>query len=155
MGMYCLGIDNFGREEGRLINNRLEEDLTASQFDLSAKITFDQELGELIIRLNKNDNVFPNTIYLEMSHPVVQALDQTLTLTHIAQGQYQAEVENTFQYRWYLRLRPKLVTAEFTEQVVDNSDNGDEQAIWRLRGQVDFAQQNSAKQASVLLTPDV
>lgn len=153
-------IDNYYKE-GRLINTRLEEDLTAARLDLSANIIIDQELGELVVRLQKSDSQFPDKLFLEMSHPAVQGLDQTITLQHIARGQYQAELDKAFQYRWYLRLRPEMMSTLLDAQAAESANNSEtndiaEQSndVWRLRGEVDFSQHRSRQPLSVLLTPD-
>jgi hypothetical protein len=119
-------IDNYYKH-GRTINNRMDEDLVAASMQLEAELVFEQSISELAITLRSNESAFPDTIELEFSHPSDQSLDHTVALRHIAKGRYQAELEQTLNYRWYLRLRP-LVEGDKT---------------WRLRGEIDFLQQTA------------
>lgn len=127
-------VDNYYKE-GRMINVRLDEDLVAVQLQLVADIAFDQKVAELVVQLSAIDQTFPDAINLELSHPSDQELDHQVQLQHIAQGQYQAELDRELSYRWYLRLRPadpKPNTASVNKK-------------WRLRGEIDFSQHSSVR----------
>ena len=150
-------VDNYYKE-GRLINDRMEEDLAAARLDLSAQVIVDQVLGELIVRLQKTDEDYPEQLFLEVSHPLVKEFDQQYVLQHIARGQYQTEIDEAFQYRWYLRLRPELMdTLKDTKAVANNnhSEKTASNALWRLRGEIDFSTVSNGEQVSILLTPEI
>lgn len=123
-------------KEGRLINMRLDEDLAANQLALLADIVIDSSISEVSLHLQNNQQAFPESLILELSHPSDQQQDHQLTLQHIAKGRYRAELEQALNYRWYLRLRP----------VVDDGVNS---PLWRLRGEIDMS-----KQANVRLSAD-
>ncbi|MFT7387989.1 MAG: hypothetical protein ACI8VC_001233 [Candidatus Endobugula sp.] len=137
-------VDNYYKE-GRLINVRLDEDLLAGALTLSAELVFDHSINELAITLKNNTQVYPEAIYLEMSHASDQAQDHKLALKHVAQGHYQVELDRELQYRWYLRLRSDSKPPPIdTVDALNPADN-----VWRLRGEIDFS-----KQASVTLIAD-
>jgi hypothetical protein len=122
-------IDNYYKH-GRTINNRMDEELVAASLGLEATLVFEQSISELAITLRSNNNVHPEAIELEFSHPSDQSLDHVVVLQHIAKGRYQAELAQALSYRWYLRLRPV-------------SSDSAANALWRLRGEIDFLQQAS------------
>jgi hypothetical protein len=123
-------------KQGRMINMRIDEDLVAAQLQLTADITIDQTINELSVILRSVNAVFPKTIVLDFSHPSDQALDHSVLLTHIAKGQYQAELSRELLYRWYLRIFPQEIP------------EGGKQ--WRLRGEIDLAQQSSVRLSAEL-----
>lgn len=125
-------VDNY-YQEGRMINQRMDEDLAAARIGLIADIRFDQDIGEMTVQLHHQQSVFPTQIHLELSHPSDQALDHQLSLQHIAKGHYQTELHGTLSYRWYLRLRSDSASANTV---------GDP---WRLRGEIDFSTQSSVR----------
>ena len=128
-------IDNYYKH-GRTINNRMDEDLAAANMNLKAQLIFEQSISELAITLNNDNQIFPDAIELEFSHPSDQSLDHSVSLKHIAKGRYQAELDRELTYRWYLRLRP-VVATEVASKTASSSDP------WRLRGEIDFLQQSS------------
>lgn len=124
-------IDNYYKH-GRTINNRMDEDLAAANINLKARLKFESSISELGITLTNDNQVFPDMIELEFSHPSDQSLDHVVSLQHIAKGRYQTELDRELTYRWYLRLRP-LIAGEVDAATVP----------WRLRGEIDFVQQSS------------
>lgn len=145
-------VDNYYKE-GRMINMRLDEDLAAARLQLTADIAFDQSIAELTVTLRTGkegsveelgvEKIFPDLLTLEFSHPSDQALDHQVQLKHIAQGQYQVELDRVLSYRWYLRLHP---ISQNVAASVDRSSVEDNKR-WRLRGEIDFAQTSSARLA--------
>lgn len=127
-------VDNYYKE-GRMINTRMDEDIQAAHLAIAADMQFDHEVKELVVRLQTLEKVFPDSLTLEMSHISEQAQDHNIQLKHIAKGQYQAELEQPLQYRWYIRLRPTVVQ-ESTED------------LWRLRGSINFSEQSTIRLSS-------
>ncbi len=123
-------IDNYYKE-GRLINNRLDEDLAAAELKLHASLQFDRLVEEVVVYLQADTDVFPDTIALNLSHPSDEELDHTLVLSHVARGQYQGELSQDLDFRWYIKLQPLLAEGE---------EKGDD--FWRLRGEINFATQS-------------
>jgi hypothetical protein len=123
-------LDNYYKE-GRMINMRIDEDLVAAQLQLTADMTIDQTINELAVVLRSVSGVFPEVIVVEFSHPSDQDLDHTILLTHIAKGQYQAELSRELLYRWYLRISPQVIPEDGKQ--------------WRLRGEIDLVQQSSVR----------
>ena len=134
-------------KEGRLINVRLDEDILAAELDLVADVTFDQDLQEMVVRLQSNTGEYPDTLVLELSHISNQNYDHQVRLQHIAKGQYQAELEQLLRYRWYLRLRPLLDPTAAPEDINALATAGTQ---WRLRGNIDFSSQSVVRLAATL-----
>lgn len=167
-------VDNYYKE-GRLINARMDEDVLAANLGVVADIQFDNELGELVVRLQTKSPSFPEVLTLEMSHISRQDQDHIIQLSHIAKGQYQAELVKPLQYRWYVRLRPIALSQDTAQTVelaqpqenaqgvegdsyakADSYVEGDsyleahshEQTLWRLRGSINFAEQSAIRLTS-------
>lgn len=139
-------IDDYYKE-GRMINMRLDEDMAAANMELTADIAIDHELSDIVVTLKNTQNEFPESLTLEFSHPLDKTFDYDVTLSHIAKGQYQAELQQTLEYRWYLRLRPVITmaastTATASEASVSQNVDPHSVTLWRLRGEIDFSQQS-------------
>jgi uncharacterized protein len=116
-------IDNYYKE-GRMINQRFEQDSTAREMGLSGELMFDREVGEVFLTL-QSDVVLPEKLVLELSHPQKAEYDQQLTLKKVSEGRYRADLDARLQHHWYVRILP-LSEAEIVE------------APWRLKGEIDF-----------------
>jgi hypothetical protein len=118
-------IDNYYKE-GRMINMRIEEDLLAQSLQVQATLVFDQRLHELSAELSLPRGDLPETLTLELSHPVRADFDQVITLVRVAANQYHAELPSLpASHRWYLRVLP--------------AKENPASPLWRLRGEIDFA----------------
>lgn len=122
-------IDNYYKE-GRLINQRFEQDKQAVALHIHGKLRFDLELGEVLLTLS-GDTELPEKLLLLLNHPTSAARDQQVVLHAITPGRYRGDLERRPQHRWYLRLLPAVEPAQ--------QNNAD----WRLNGQIDFAATDS------------
>jgi len=139
-------VDNYYKE-GRLINVRLDEDVLAAELALVADVEFDQELQEMVVRLQSNRSDYPDNLVLELSHMSNKNYDHQVRLQHIAKGQYQAELSQPLRYRWYLRLRP-LPSSDATLDSVNALATAGTQ--WRLRGNINFSHQSEVRLTAAL-----
>ncbi len=115
-------LDNY-YNEGRAINNRFLEDQQAQAIGATGELIFDRKAGQVLLDLHAKA-ALPDTITLQMSHPVKAAYDRQITLKQIAPGRYQGDADELLQYHWYVRLTPVIVGTGST---------------WQLKGEIDFA----------------
>jgi len=122
-------MDNYYKE-GRLINQRLEQDLQAQSLNIKGQLDFDLDSGEVFLSLY-SDGDLPAELLLLLNHPASADLDQQLTLRKISDNRYRGDLESVLRYRWYLRLLPEL-----------NRQNQNS-AKWRLLAEIDFERQHA------------
>lgn len=116
-------IDNYYRE-GRMYNERLEQDQRAAAWKMQADLSFDLETGEAFLTLQGDD--VPPSLVLLVQHPTEADLDQVLTFASTGQGHYRADIEKSLHFKRYLQL--------FAGQsAMDRVD-----ATWRLKSEIDF-----------------
>jgi len=121
-------IDNY-YNEGRLINQTLEQDKRAQALGLSGKLSFDRVSGEVLLSIANAPTdavLMPEQLLLLMGHPVKAAKDQLITLTAIAPGKYRGELITGPDYSWYLTLYP---VKDLTQR---------NEASWTLSGEINF-----------------
>ncbi|MBB3169350.1 FixH family protein [Simiduia aestuariiviva] len=117
-------IDNYYRE-GRMYNERLEQDTLARTLSVQADIQFDLETGEAFLSL-QGDTTAASLVLL-VQHPTEADLDQVLVFQSTGQGNYRADLERRVEYMRYLQLFPGGSAADRAL------------APWRLKGQVNFS----------------
>lgn len=117
-------IDNYYKQ-GRMINQSMEQDRKALEYNLSANLRFDQTTGEVFLRIPTHDSV-PQQLLLLLDHPFEADLDQQIVLQQVSAGQYRGELERELSYAWYLALMPELNKARRRE------------AQWLLSGEINF-----------------
>lgn len=118
-------IDNYYRE-GRMYNERLEQDHQATALRQQALLRFDDVTGEVWLTLAGDDQ--PPALMLLLQHPTEADLDQQIKLQRVSSGSYRGDLTEGVNYRRYLLLFPGAdVTAR-------------PNALWRLKGAMDFAQ---------------
>ena len=122
-------IDNYYKE-GRLINQRFEQDEAAAALKLTGQLRFDLELGEVLLSI-QGETEFPEVMALLVNHPTRADSDVQVRLQRIASGRYRGDLVERPDHRRYLRLVP---VAEASEQNA---------AAWRLTGEIDFAASDS------------
>jgi len=122
-------IDNYYKE-GRLINQRFEQDKQALALNIQGELRFDLELGEVLLNLS-GDTQLPERLLLLLNHPTSAARDQQVVLHAITPGRYRGDLEHRLQHRWYLRLLPAATAAQ------------QHSADWRINAQIDFATTDS------------
>lgn len=116
-------IDNYYRE-GRMYNERLEQDHRATALGLRAELSFDLETGEAFIQMTGAE--LPETLVLLLQHPTEADLDQTIILNAIGEGRYRGDLVLGVNFSRYLLLFPGLSIADRAT------------ATWRLKDQIDF-----------------
>jgi len=122
-------MDNYYKQ-GRLINQRLEQDVQAQALHVRGQLEFDLDSGEVFLSLY-SDGELPAELLLLLNHPASEDLDQQLILRQIADNRYRGDLDRILGYRWYLRLLPTL------DQENQNS------AKWRLLSEIDFENQHT------------
>jgi len=133
-------IDNYYKE-GRMINERRDEDLRATQLGLVADIQFDQQVGELIVDIKHSKGTLPATLILAMNHPTSEQFDRYYNLQLISGRRYHTEVDQVLEHRWYLHLSPTVpVDAEASTDTTTELSTK-----WRLKGTIDFNQHSQVR----------
>jgi len=115
-------IDNYYKE-GRMINQRLDEDVAAKALGIKGQLKVDGEVGELLLTISSNKPLAQNML-VYFDHPLETDLDQKFVLTEVAPGYYRADIESRLQYRWYIRIEPKVM---------------DESLRWRVVGELNLS----------------
>ncbi|MEJ2443764.1 MAG: FixH family protein [Exilibacterium sp.] len=124
--------DNYYKE-GRMINQRLEQDKRALELGLSGELRFDRKVGEVFLSLSidpRYQNRLPQKLLALLNHPTSAERDRQLVLTEIAPGRYRADLDGRLDYKWYVILIPTL----------DRKKHN--QTEWRLTGEIDLRQQS-------------
>ncbi|UTA47230.1 FixH family protein [Simiduia sp. 21SJ11W-1] len=117
-------IDNYYRE-GRMYNERLEQDELARTRNISADITFDMETGEAFLTLTGDTEA--SALVLLVQHPTEADLDQVLIFSATGLGNYRADLTHALQHAHYLQLFPGSSGADRPN------------APWRLKAQLNFS----------------
>ena len=128
-------IDNYYKE-GRMYNQRVDEDLLALQLGLQGTLTFDLDVGDLLLNISHSDvkHRLPAKIEVFLDHPVEQDNDLLIELNESAPGHYQGELPHRIQHRWYIRIMP-----------VATEPDGDSEGtteLWRVSGELDLSKGN-------------
>lgn len=121
-------VDNYSRE-GRMYNERLEQDLHAKTLNMHADIEFDLATFEAWMTLTGDDD--PESLVLLLQHPTEADLDQTVVLKRTATGRYRGDLDASLAYRRYLQL------------FVGQSEADRTQSAWRLKAEMNFSEQQS------------
>jgi hypothetical protein len=94
-------------KDGKAINQRLEKEHNAVRLNLLAKIRVDDVTGEVSVDLSGDSVADLARLELELSHPTLSRLDQTIVLVRRElSGLYRGELSATARGRWYAILRP-------------------------------------------------
>jgi len=120
-----LVTDNYYRK-GLAINQTLQLDKQAIDYQLFGQLKFEQDNIQLQLsgQLNRLATALPDVLNLQWQHATKAGYDQTVVLQQSQSGLYQGNlIRNLTQGRWYLQIQ---------------------QDDWRLRGQLQFPQQNRA-----------
>lgn len=133
-------LDNYYKE-GRMINQRIDQDAKAAALGLRAELRFDLEVGEILLTLTSKDNIeLPKKVILNLDHPFEESYDVTATMHQIVPGSYRTDIETRLTQRWYVRLSPDLPI--FHEDGMDlkemNQKDKVPKDLWRLIGDVNL-----------------
>lgn len=129
-------VDNYSRE-GRMYNERVEQDVRAKELNLRAEIEFDLDTFEAWLTLTGEAD--PESLVLLLQHPTEADLDQVLLLKRTAAGRYRGDLDTSLAYRRYLQLFEGDSEADRT------------QAAWRLKAELNFSDQHSVIMAPLEL----
>lgn len=120
-----LVVDDYYKV-GKMINQEFAPEQEAQRLAVEAQLTIDIESGELFVDLNQSG---PALLSLEFSHPSDSSLDMVTILRSADQKRYRADIEALEPSRWYVRL---------------NAITEDDEVIWRLKGELNFAASTTA-----------
>lgn len=137
-GADDMVLDNYYKE-GRMINQRVDQDRHARQLGLSGQLTVDQEVGDVMLTIASTDSGYelPAQLDLYFDHPLEADHDTMIVLHEVVPGRYQGELEKRLLNRWYVRLTSVPVTrAELGDAAPDLED-------WRVIGELDLAKGSS------------
>ena len=111
-------------KEGRMINDRVEQDRRAEEMGLKGELVVDNEVGELHLFLQQEGQVdnLPERLSLALDHPIEKDMDREFVMQQVVPGQYRADMEKSLHYRWYVRLGPVV--------------EGEQAAEWRIIGEL-------------------
>lgn len=140
-GADTLVVDNYYRK-GLAINQKLEQDKLADQLNVQARLNFDLESGEVLVKVSGDIPSLPKLTLL-MLHPTDASLDQTIPLLQAAPGQYRADLVSMPVNRYYLRVSSSAGDLDGSPEASRSipSELVDSQQHWRLTGEIDFKQQ--------------
>lgn len=125
-GADQMVVDDYYKK-GLAINENLALDAYAREHGMAVTTHFDLETGEVFVEKLEGDYVWPETLQLQLLHPVAEDMDQTLILTRSYSG-YRGDLEQSPRYRYYLRLSP--------------TTSGADADLWRLNGEIDFRRES-------------
>lgn len=117
-------IDNYYKQ-GRMINQSLEQDKRAANWQLQADVSWDSAAGKVLVELVSPMIPAPEALTLWLDHPFEESMDARLTLEKIAPTLYSAASLN-LEHQWYVTLVPGRSDASRTD------------SPWRLRGEISF-----------------
>ncbi|UTF60048.1 FixH family protein [Gilvimarinus sp. DA14] len=117
-------IDNYYKQ-GRMINQSLEQDKRAANWQLQAELQWRGAKSEVNVELSSPVIPAPEELTLWLDHPFEESLDTRLTLQKVSDTSYRAQSPN-LTHQWYVTLVP------------GRSDSGRTDSPWRLRGEINF-----------------
>ena len=126
-------VDNYYKD-GKIINQRLEQDNRAAELQLVAELSFNFDSGQLNLSLTGQQ--LPDTLQLQLLHPFEADRDKTIPLQSLGNGNYRGQLNERLQYRYLLRLLPGVIAENQSDQAA--------LAPWRLNGEIDFQRGNGA-----------
>ncbi|WP_341937707.1 FixH family protein [Marinimicrobium sp. C2-29] len=121
-------VDNY-YQQGRTINQSFDQEARARELGLLANLRFDQQTGEVLLRLNassERSDPLPERLLLMVGHPVDADLDQQVAMLEVREGVYRGDLVRGLSHRRYLTLLPELESERMRD------------AEWLLRGEIQF-----------------
>ncbi|MBV8047950.1 MAG: FixH family protein [Paludibacterium sp.] len=91
---------------GQAINSVIDAGKAAQQMGLSGQLTLQGTSVSLTLTA-RGAEPLPPVLTLQLSHPTIATLDQTLTLVAGSPGHYSGELKPTSATRWDLTLTPQ------------------------------------------------
>lgn len=117
-------VDNYSRE-GRMYNERLEQDHQAQALAMQAQVAFDLDSYEVWVTLGGQAS--PESLILLVQHPTEADLDQVVLLKRVSDDRYRGDLDASIAHRRYLQLFP------------GTSEQDRPNAVWRLKAELDFS----------------
>ncbi|MCP8897882.1 FixH family protein [Gilvimarinus xylanilyticus] len=117
-------VDNYYKQ-GRMINQSLEQDKRAANWELAAHLHWGQGNDKLEVELESPVIPAPSVMTLWLGHPFDETQDVRLTLEPQKSGIYTASLP-ALKNMWYATLVP------------GEADSGRTDSPWRLRGEIYF-----------------
>jgi hypothetical protein len=119
-----LVTDEYSKE-GLAINERIEKEEKAKELGLTANIQISQESGELYLELNGKLDVYPDTLILEIIHPIIKDQDAKVVLTRTGASNYTGMPQVILDSKRYIRLHELhneqwVLKGEITFPITDN-----------------------------------
>ncbi len=133
-------IDNYYKE-GRMINQRVDQDRRARELGLTGELFLDLDVGDILLTIETSDATYqlPREIELHLDHPVEADNDLVIQLKESVPGRYLAELEKPIQNRWYVRLLPPALDAEKVGSTHPDKDEKLAAEVWRITGEMNIA----------------
>ncbi|WP_020208413.1 FixH family protein [Gilvimarinus chinensis] len=119
-------IDNYYKQ-GRMINQSLEQDKRAANWQLQAQLSWDSAEGRVEVELHSPVIPAPEELTLWLDHPFEESMDARVLLKKVSATGYRADSPG-FEHQWYVTLVP------------GSADEGRTDSPWRLRGEINFDQ---------------
>lgn len=92
-------------KDGKAINQSIARDARATEMGISAELVVDDLTGEIVATLTSREALqAPDALTLEISHPTLADQDQTVVLTHRADGKYQGGLTHGLKGLHYIEL---------------------------------------------------
>ncbi|MGH1373867.1 MAG: FixH family protein [Cellvibrionaceae bacterium] len=133
-------IDNYYKE-GRMINQRVDQDRQAKALGLAGELFLDLDVGDILLTLTSTDAAYqlPQEVLLHLDHPVEADNDLSIRLRQTTPGRYQAELQQRIQNRWYIRLLPPVKNAEEVGSSHPDKIKNLAGGVWRITGDMDLS----------------
>lgn len=122
-------VDNYYKQ-GRMINQSLEQDKRAANWELAAYLQWGRGSNTLKVQLESPVIPAPSVMTLWLGHPFDETQDVRLTLKAREPGVYSAALP-ALKNMWYATLVP------------GGADSGRTDSPWRLRGEIYFDRRDS------------
>lgn len=119
-----LVTDEYSKE-GLAINERIEKEENAKNIKAQATLSTDPISGELTLIFSSTNENKPDTLILEVIHPIIKDQDTKVVLTHQGEGQYLGMIDSAPDSKRYIRLHEL------------------HQPTWVLKGEIEFPLQGS------------
>jgi hypothetical protein len=119
-------------KEGLLINDEKERQRLALSLGLSGQLSFDLDLGEVVVIFDNVDSAstLPQNIQLSFAHPANKDEDFSLMLDKKSETQYFSELPKRLSDKWYWAISP---SSDSGEKIIPEAD-------WLLKGEINFEQ---------------
>lgn len=134
-------VDNYYKE-GRMINMRMDAERQAQLLGVSADVTFDVGIGEVLVKLQQASGDLPDQLLMELVHPAQKEKDQQLLLKATANGFYVGQIQS-----------PETLLSRHYVRIISQANTGDEP--WRINGQAFLTLDNADEPYQLNIEPSL